>query len=54
MEIEIVDDVRVWRDGGSVHLKAVTASGDPTDLSGDEARRIAHRLLKLADEADEA
>jgi hypothetical protein len=47
-----VDDVRAWRDGGSFQLKAVTSSGDPVDLSGDEARRVAQELLALADEAD--
>jgi len=54
MSIEVVGDVRAWRDGGSVQLKAVTKEGDPADLSGDEARRVAHRLVELADEADEA
>ncbi len=54
MATEIVMDVRAWRDGGSVQLKAVTAEGDPADLSGEEARRVAHRLLELADEADSA
>jgi hypothetical protein len=27
---------------------------DPADLSGEEARRVAHRLLELANEADDA
>ena len=45
-------EVWAWVDGGSVQLKAVASSGDPADLTGDEARRIARRLLELADEAD--
>jgi hypothetical protein len=52
VETEIVGDVRAWRDGGSVQLKAVTSFGDPVDLSDEEARRVAHRLLELADEAE--
>jgi hypothetical protein len=51
MTDEIVDDVRAWVDGG-VQLKAVTSYGDPVDLSPEEARQIARRLLELADEAD--
>jgi hypothetical protein len=32
----------------SVMLKAVTKSGDPVELSGDEAIELAHALLKAA------
>jgi hypothetical protein len=52
VETEIVEDVRAWRDGVSVQLKAVTSFGDPVDLDAEEARRIAQRLLKLADETE--
>jgi hypothetical protein len=54
VEAEIIkDEVWAWRDGASVQLKALSGV-DPADLSGDEARRVAHRLLELADEADDS
>jgi hypothetical protein len=53
MSNELVSgEVWAWRDGGSVQLKAIAPSGDPIDLSGDEARRIGARLIELADAAD--
>lgn len=50
-----VNDVSVWLEqGSSVHIKAVTSSNDPVELSGDEARRLASLLIQLAVEADES
>jgi hypothetical protein len=43
------EDVRAWvEQGSSIHLKAVTASGDPVELTVDEARAVADALLRLA------
>jgi hypothetical protein len=51
---EIDRDVRVWLDpGGGITIKAVTAEGDPVELSAAQARRIAAVLSELAD-TDEA
>jgi hypothetical protein len=50
---EIDRDGRVWLDpGGGITIKAVTAEGDPVELSAAQARRIAALLTELAD-ADE-
>jgi len=50
-----VDEVTVWLEqGSSVHIRAVTSSNDPVELSSDEARRLASLLLQLAGEADES
>jgi hypothetical protein len=49
-----IDDVRVWLDpGGGVTIQAVTASGDPVELSSAQARRLASCLVELADADDE-
>ncbi len=54
MASEIVEgEIWAWRDGSSVQLKAIAAYGDPADLSADEARLVARRLLELADAADD-
>jgi hypothetical protein len=43
------DDVYAWVEHeSSIHLKAVTAFGDPVELTVDEARAIAEALLELA------
>ena len=39
-------EVRAWIDGG-IHLKAITAFGDPVELSAEEARQIVDGLLRL-------
>ena len=46
-----LDDVSVWRDGGCICLKAITAQGDPVELADDEAVALAHALLRLAGHA---
>lgn len=46
-------EVYLWLEsGGAIHLKAVSAYGDPVDLNADEAREIANALVKLADAYD--
>jgi hypothetical protein len=47
------DDVYAWiEQESSIMLKAVTAFGDPVELSADEARSIAAALLDLAARLD--
>jgi hypothetical protein len=47
---EIDRDIRVWLDpGGGIALKAVTAEGDPVELSPAQARKMAAVLVELAD-----
>ena len=41
-----------WADGGSVQAICVTASGDPADLSSEEARAFAERLRQAIAEAE--
>jgi len=49
-----VDDVYLWLEQGtSVHIKAVTQSGDPVELNSAEARQLATALMDLADQADQ-
>ena len=36
----------------SIHLRAVSAAGDPIELTANEARKIASALATLADELD--
>lgn len=39
-------EIRLWAEHGtSIHLKAVTAYGDPVELSEDEATELAQHLL---------
>jgi hypothetical protein len=48
-------DVRMWLDQGVVMLKAVDPHyRDPVELNEDEAREIAHALVRLADLAAES
>lgn len=44
-----IDDVRLWIDpGGGVTIKAITAEGDPVELSSAQARDLAAALLEAA------
>ena len=44
-----VDDVGLWIDpGGGVTIKAVTAEGDPVELTAGQARELAAALLEAA------
>jgi hypothetical protein len=46
-------DVSLWvEQDSSIQIKAITDHGDPVELSPDEARRVADKLLALADRAD--
>jgi hypothetical protein len=45
--ISVADgEVRAWIDGG-IHLKAGTPSGDPVELSAEEARLVIDGLVRL-------
>jgi hypothetical protein len=37
---ELDNDVRCWEDSGGVMIKAVTAQGDPVELSVEQARSL--------------
>jgi len=49
---EDAEILEAWADGGSVQVRAVSVFGDPADLSSDEARDFARRILDAADKAD--
>ena len=50
---DIDREVRAWLDpGGGITIKAVTVEGDPVELSGVQARRLAELLIELADADD--
>ena len=47
-------EVYLWiEDGGSIHLKAASPYGDPTELSSEMAREVAAALLNAAKLLDE-
>jgi hypothetical protein len=53
-EFDDIPEVRAWIDpGGGITLHAATAEGDPVELSASEARRLAARLLELANAYEE-
>jgi hypothetical protein len=41
-------EVRAWIEQGAIHMKVVTTSGDPVELTSNEARRLAENLVRLA------
>jgi MinD-like ATPase involved in chromosome partitioning or flagellar assembly len=48
-EVIRVKEAFAWVEAGkAVHLKAATADGKPVVLSAEETRKLAERLLKLA------
>jgi hypothetical protein len=48
-------EVSLWiEDGGSIHLKAVSPFGDPTELTEEMARELGLLLMTLAEEIDPA
>ena len=48
-------EVYAWiEQESSVHIKAVTPSGDPVELTFDNARELGRLLIQLADEGDRA
>lgn len=50
-----VDEAYAWLEQeSSVMLKAVTAHGDPLELTADDARRLSAVLLQLAARLEEA
>jgi hypothetical protein len=45
----------LWLDpGGGITLKAVTAEGDPVEISSEQARDVAAALIEAADRDDAA
>ncbi|MDX6514524.1 MAG: hypothetical protein QOH73_190 [Gaiellaceae bacterium] len=47
---QVDDDVHLWLDpSGGITLKAVTAQGDPVELSETQARNLAAALLDAAE-----
>ena len=44
-------EVSAWVDGG-IHLKAVTPSGDPVELSAEEARALLSALSRFLVEVE--
>lgn len=49
--MEVAD---VWSDGGSVQVRAISASGDPVNMSAEGAQSFAASITRCADEADGA
>jgi hypothetical protein len=48
-------EVTAWvEQNSSIHLKAVTASGDPVELTWDAARKLGKLLILLADQGEQA
>jgi hypothetical protein len=43
-------EITLWLDGG-IHLKVQEPSGDPIEMSEDEAVELANLLLKLVEDA---
>jgi hypothetical protein len=41
-----------WSDGGSVQIRAISVSGDPVDMSTEEALSFAALVTRCAHEAD--
>jgi hypothetical protein len=50
---QVDEDVRLCLDpGGGITLQAVTAEGDPVELSSTQARDLAAALIEAADRDD--
>lgn len=47
------EDVHIWMEQDAIHLKVVTPYGDPVEITGIVARRLAAKLLEMADQLDE-
>lgn len=46
-------NLHIWMDQEVIHIKAVDAHGDPVEITGETARRLAARLVEMADELEE-
>jgi ABC-type Zn2+ transport system substrate-binding protein/surface adhesin len=46
-------DLHIWIDQEVIHIKAVDAHGDPVEITGETARKLAARLVEMADELGE-
>ncbi len=47
------EDVHIWMEQDAIHLRVVTPYGDPVEITGGVARRLAAKLLEMADQLDE-
>jgi hypothetical protein len=53
-EVHADRDVQAWIDPvGGITIRAVAPSGDAVEISSDQARDLAHALLKFADIYDD-
>jgi len=46
-------DIRVWIEQEAIHMKAVDHGVDPVEMTGDEARKLAAKLIEFAEAIDE-
>jgi hypothetical protein len=47
------DEIRIWiEQGTSIHIKAISPSGDPVELNEHEARNLANHLTHLVDQLE--
>jgi ABC-type Zn2+ transport system substrate-binding protein/surface adhesin len=46
-------NLHIWMDQEVIHIKAVDAHGDPVEITGEMARKLAARLVEMADELEE-
>jgi hypothetical protein len=49
-----METAEAWSDAGAVQVRAISVSGDPVDMSADEARAFAASITRCAHEADSA
>lgn len=47
------ENLHIWMDQEVIHIKAVDAHGDPVEITGGTARKLAARLVEMADELKE-
>lgn len=47
-------EIRIWiEQQACICIKAITKSGDPVEITGDQARDLAEILLKFSDKIDD-
>lgn len=47
-----MNDISVWEENGTVHLKCVTPQGDPVELNMEEIKELMNVLEKYTKEMD--
>lgn len=45
-------NLHIWMDQEVICIKAVDAHGDPVEITGETARKLAARLVEMADELE--